>query len=68
MVNKSRSSSTIEVENVNGSQSVSEVAEEIPKATILTAPGSLDNMQTKLIVIRQKVDKETARLTCEQFS
>ena len=71
MVNKSRPSSTFEVENVNDSQSISEVAQEIPKATILTAHGSLDNVQTKLMMIRQKLDRETARwsrLVCDQVS
>ena len=45
--------------------------EEIPNATILTTHGSLDNVQTKLMMIRQKLDRETARwsrLTCDQFS
>ena len=71
MVNKSRASSTIEVENVNGSQSVSVVVWEIPNATILTAHGSMDNVQTKLMMIRQELDRETARwsrLMCDQFS
>ena len=71
VVNKSLPTSTIEVENVNGNQSVSEVALEIPKAAILTAHGSLDNVQTKHMVIRQKLDRETARwsrLMCDQFS
>ena len=71
MVNKSRPSSTIDVENVNGSQSVSVVMYEIPNATILTTHGSLGNVQTKLMMIRQKLDRETARwsrLMCDQFS
>ena len=57
MVNESRPSSTIEVENVNGSQSVSVVVLEIPNATILTTHESLDNVQTKLMVNRQKLDR-----------
>ena len=70
-VNKSDVNSTIQVENVNGGQAVSEVAQEIPKATILAANGSLDNVQAKLMVIRQKLVRETARwsgLMCDQFS
>ena len=62
VVNKSRPSSTIEVENVNGSQSVSVVVWEIPNATILTAHGSLDNVQTKLMMIRQKLDKGDSKV------
>ena len=71
MVKKSRPTSIIEVENVNGSQSVSKVAQEIPKVMILTAHGSVDNVQTKLMGIRQKLDRETAkwsRLMCDQFN
>ena len=36
-----------------------------------TAHGSLDNVQTKLMVIMQKLDRETtrwSRLVCDQFS
>ena len=71
VVNESRPSSTIEVENVNGSQSVSVVVQEIPNATILTTHGSLDNVQTKLMMVGQKLDRETARwsrLMCDQLS
>ena len=56
---------------MNGSQSVSVVVLEIPNATILTTHESLDNVQTKLMVNRQKLDRETARwsrIMCDQFS
>ena len=53
-------------------QSISSVVVwEIPNATILTMHGSLDDVQTKLVMIRQKLDTETARwsrLLCDQFS
>ena len=62
MVNESRPSSTIEVESVNGSQSVSVVVWEIPNATILTTHGSLDNVQTKLMTIQAEAGQGDSKV------
>ena len=75
MANKTNEILVTEAENVDDNQSVSEVAWRIPNTQTAQAasapPGPSSDVKTKLMVIRQKVDRNRAkwsRLGSEWFS